>query len=209
MANELVVPDVAGAHLVAALQVQLVALAQRPITVRSLIDLQKTAGLARKLLELQDPKQKLLNRVGASGTGYNANTEFDSEFDDPINYVGGAPLAPALGVETFGASVIRELIPAIKQQGKGRSQPHLAELLEAYEIADKRGLKDLAQRIEARIERTLTKLDEDDEEEDPKVMFCEHEGCAKQAETSHRNKSLCLEHYDAQSVEAASEGAAS
>lgn len=219
MANELATAETQQPVLHKALQDQLKGLLNDPITIPALVELQKTAALARKLLELQNPKGKMMRKIGGLGSfgalspGYYGNNEdFDPEIDnigaDGLQFDGA--LAPSPGSETFGASVIRELIPAIKNQNKDHLR--LPDLLDAVSVAEKRGNTKLVEKLQAKIESMLEGELQDQDVVPEGVMMpmgrehpndvCSHDGCDQLSMATKSNKRLCLEHYDKASIEA-------
>lgn len=185
-----------------ALQDQLLLLLSEPITTNSLLELQKTAEHARRLLELQNPKAKLARRLSYGGGGIGIvgpnGMDFDAEVDTESSYGDSmsSALSPSPGSETFGASVIRELIPALRNQNKPRL--HLSDLMEALGMAKKNDNVELQRKIEAKIEEMLS------DDADGDVSIVPRVDCEKCTDLALPGQKLCLKHYDQQAVEAQS-----
>jgi hypothetical protein len=221
-ATNLAVKQREPSQVAKALQERLLKILSKPINVGSLVELQKTAILARRLLELEQPKEKLLKRLNVGGfsglnPGYIAGMNFDPELDNQ-DFDGNSSgamsevMSPSPGSETFGAAVIRELIPALKAQaaGQGRGRIHLSDLMEAVTMARNNGNTALVAKIEAKIDKMLSEELEDDEfaAVPPQAHYvkipklCDHEGCENLAAVSGSGipLTICMAHYDAMAV---------
>lgn len=121
--------------LTLALGAQILAIASRPVTARTLLELEQTARLARELLVVGKNPQALKPRYGG--------------FMDPMSqYEPGDYTMPAFSppTETFGAQLIREVVPLLGSLVKPKEespppapitvhQSPLTDLMSAIELA--------------------------------------------------------------------------
>lgn len=140
-----------------ALHEHLRAIVDKPLTTRTLLELEQAASLAGKLLVVSgDPRAMALPRRGGMGNmGYIGGPEFGDvlgpvDLDAPP---GGGPLAPAaLGMgENFGAETIRNMIADMHK-------PKLSDTMRALDDAEH--LLDRAKTPESKAfyEKLVTKL---------------------------------------------------
>lgn len=117
-------------ELVAALQHRLLALLQKPPTVRSLFAIEQTAQLGRELLA-----------VGADPECYRGSS-------DGLSVMGSS-------AENFGTQVLREIMPLVKSLRKpeATTAPERSDedLIYAIALAREKGLGDVAGRLEAQL----------------------------------------------------------
>ena len=128
-----------------AMQIHLQALIAKPVTARSLLEIEKTARLAREMLAVvADPRSLRPRRVP-----YFGGNSLDYEFQDDES--GGLVMAPSAinSAETFGAQAIRELIPALTGANKKPPPPPIEEMLLAIATAKEQGLDEIAAELRA------------------------------------------------------------
>lgn len=172
-----------------ALAAKLQVILSQPLGSRSLMELEKTARLARELLVVgKDPRAlvrgpralgELIMADGAGGataglvdTGGEESEGYYPGYNYPL--AGPSPLltntyggASSPKNETFGATVIRELISSVKALGKGALHtvpapaPSAFELISAIGLARDRGLTDIAEKLEAQLFGELVAEDDD------------------------------------------------
>lgn len=137
------------AALSEALRAKMRAILDQDVTAQTLVELEKTARLARELLIVgRDPKA--LNRVGGLNTVMAG--EYMSNSEDVM-----APSSPA---ETFGATLIREFVPAItaliaRKHEPTPLPPSLIETVSAIAYAKERGLNDVVFALTVQLDRQM------------------------------------------------------
>lgn len=133
--------------LTLALGVQILAIASRPVTPGMLLELEQTARLARELLVVGKNTQALMPRHGAI------------TMDPMAQYVGGDYTMPAFSTptETFGAQLIREVVPLLGSlvKPKEESPPPAPVTLHQSPLTDLMGAIELAKRNDPPLEALL------------------------------------------------------
>lgn len=145
--------------LKSALQAQLGAIAQRPVTPRNLLELEKTARLGRELLAVgKDPRSTHRRRQQYSLGTYEYDGEDGEGGEDTVLANPGMPTNKA---ETFGATIVREAVSAISGLLAPRApEPTLSELIAAIALADHKKLPDVAQALREQLQaRTVAMAD--------------------------------------------------
>lgn len=137
--------------LKAAFKAQLSALIEKPLTARSLLSLEQTARLAREVLAIGKDSRAISRQ---QPMGY---------MDDSAYGVPVSPLSPGeliqgpnpYRAETFGATMMRELIAAAQEFRKPK--PTALELVIAIDEAHKRNMTEHEQVLRAELDSLLGK----------------------------------------------------
>lgn len=150
-----------------ALQARLLEIVHKPLTPRSLLELEQTARLTRELLTLgKDPRAIRKQSVyqGIQGVGYSSNSMDDYEDSNESNVANlenlnglvspGYELVPmgtakSPKTENFGASILREMLAM-----KGAANQHTpspTEIISAIALAREKGLTYVAAKLEAQL----------------------------------------------------------
>jgi hypothetical protein len=126
-------------ELHSAIQNKLRNLISKPISPRSLMEIEKTARLAREFLAIgKDPASVMRSKLC-----YSPDMD-DYESSGDVSY--NAPIFKGQNSETFGATVIRELL---SMKGKDESSP--TEIIKAIALAKKKKLPELAAKLEEQL----------------------------------------------------------
>lgn len=162
-------------ELHAAVQAKLISLATKPVTPRSLLELEQMTRLMRQFIAIGvDPMAMKVPHAHVAGGGalYQPyqQTAFPAEYDGvsggvsiapaPAPYYGGSSaLAPSPPVENFGATIVRELMSLLgakKPEGLPVPVPasEMDKLIDAIALAREKGLKD----VEKTLMKQLVKL---------------------------------------------------
>jgi hypothetical protein len=155
-------PEVA--LLKAALKAELQSILDKPFTARMLSELGRAAQLSREFLMLKkDPRarrgqvgQTFPTPVGAynsygAGMGDLASDYGMEESDDMPSPITGT--SSMMRAETFGATIMRELIAAMKDWQKPR--PTVSDLVSGIASAKLSGLEDVVKTLEAELRQIL------------------------------------------------------
>jgi hypothetical protein len=123
--------------LESALRAQLQAIAARPISARTLLELEKTARLGRELLAVaQDPKSVRRHR--------RLTDEDDDGDDEGVASLVLNPYNPGNKAETFGATIVREAMASLSSLtsvfAPRAPEPSLTEIVTAIALAKRQGL---------------------------------------------------------------------
>jgi hypothetical protein len=123
-----------------ALQAQLQAIAARPISARTLLELEKTARLGRELLAVaQDPKSVRRHRRLTD-----EDDDGDDGDDEGVASLVLNPYNPGNKAETFGATIVREAMASLSSLtsvfAPRAPEPSLTEIVTAIALAKRQGL---------------------------------------------------------------------
>ena len=144
-------PDITG--LKAALQAQLKALIEAPLTPRMLTRIASAATLARDLLiAVKDPRAMNRRLGGNIALGY-GSLQGGATYDDDFGDMSPNPYPGGMRAETFGATMVREGIAALKEMKTPK--PTASELVNAIAVAKEKGLDAHVPKLEAALEEAL------------------------------------------------------
>lgn len=170
--------------LLQALQDKLRTLTDRPLTSRSLLEIEKTAQIGRTLLFLSSAPNAVQQSMplatpfayGGGITGWNPATflnsigavgaqnfaQDDQSTAESAAAAGGSapviPLAPSPRPENFGATIMRELMSTLGAMNTKKRDA--AEIVTAIALARDKGLTDVADKLEATLFGTAGTKDE-------------------------------------------------
>ena len=154
-----------------AMQDKLIALAEKPLTPRSLLELEQMTRLVRQMIAIgQDPmamKSAPLPNINPSVYQPEVPQAYPFDSGGGVVAMSGAAyngvnaMAPSPPVENFGATIVRELMTLLGAVKKPEPIPVSSEasrLLDAIDLAREKGLKD----VENALMKQLVKKSMDD-----------------------------------------------
>ena len=138
--------------MVDAIQAKLIAIASEPVTPASLMRLEQTARLSRELLVVDKQPEALRRRNKISNISYGSNPGYDAPIYDDNSV---SMITPSDSAETFGATIIREAIPALTAMMAPKPLPEWpmdpVRAIEAIQKAKKAGLHDVAAQLKEKL----------------------------------------------------------
>lgn len=138
--------------LMEALQAQLRAIVDKPLTPGSLLELEQTARLSRELL--------VVGKMPAKRPGYPGAIMSPMYLGDTSSYEssGAAPYATSPQSETFGVSVIREIVTKLPELMKPKEvvyRESAASLIDAITAAREAKMDDVVAKLKAKLDALL------------------------------------------------------
>lgn len=136
-------------QLAEALRQKLREIIDQPISFRSLLELEETARLGRELLIVgKDPEALRGKRLRSGNVSYvssNSLAAVSMDGDDDGSLAYSSP------AETFGATVIREIVGVASALMGSRNEPTPLEIVTAAALAQEKGMTELAQKLTAKL----------------------------------------------------------
>jgi len=135
--------------LMEALRAQLRTILDKPLTPRSLLEMEQTARLSRELLIVGKMPE-------AKRTGYPGSIMSPMFLGDTASYESSAaPYVSSPQSETFGVSVIRELVTKLPELMKPKEVESAASLIDAITAAREAKMDDVVQKLKAKLDALL------------------------------------------------------
>lgn len=141
--------------LMEALRKQLQSILEKPLTPRTLLELEQTARLSRDLLVVG----KVPEARGATGLGLMASPGVFSTYG--LGYgagMGDGPYTSSPQSETFGATMVRELVAALPALMKPKEvvyRESAASLIDAITAAREAKMDDVVEKLKAKLDQLL------------------------------------------------------
>ncbi len=151
-------------QLMDALSKELREMIEEDLTVANLNQISRFADIAQDLILVRSPIANVLKkkkRFGAVGIGpINYSSIHDIESDDE------SLTGEAQPNETFGAKLIREIIPAFSELKAKKQKGIFEELIDGISIAQEKGLDDIAKGLQAKLDH-LIKINQPEPDQAP------------------------------------------
>lgn len=147
--------------LLEALRVQLRTILDRPITARMFLELEQTARLARSLFvlsQMPDTKTAGLEHIGSPMLSEGLSPMLGSSLGYSYGSMYGSSLTASPQTETFGATMVRELVaalPALMKPKETVVRESASSLVDAIAAARENKLEDVAIKLKAKLDALL------------------------------------------------------